>query len=199
MSQWIVTPDKYLTEDEVKALRKVTSDLAIIARSKGNQTSVRNQLIIEVALGTGLRVSELANLKIEDLHLGKGQNTLIVRNGKGGKDRVVAFNSRLKALIQEYLEYRISNSLFLFHSERGEKMTRFGIGRVFKTIAGMAGIAEHHSIHSLRHTYATNLYKASGYNLRLVQKQLGHSSITTTSVYSDVIIQDLEDALESMD
>ena len=199
MSQWIVTPDKYLTEDEVKALRKVASDLAIIARSKGNQTSVRNQLIIEVALGTGLRVSELANLKIEDLHLGKGQNTLIVRNGKGGKDRVVAFNSRLKALIQEYLEYRISNSLFLFHSERGEKMTRFGIGRVFKTIAGMAGIAEHHSIHSLRHTYATNLYKASGYNLRLVQKQLGHSSITTTSVYSDVIIQDLEDALESMD
>lgn len=199
MSQWIVTPDKYLDEDEIKRLRKVASDLAIIARSKGNQTSVRNQLIIEVALGTGLRVSELANLRINDLHLGKGQNTLIVRNGKGGKDRVVAFNRKLKTLILEYLDYRISDSQFLFHSERGNQMTRFGIGRVFRKIAEMAGIGQHHSIHSLRHTYATNLYKASNYNLRLVQKQLGHSSITTTSVYSDVINQDLEDALENMD
>ena len=199
MSRWIVTPDKYLDKAEVKRLRTAALDLAIVARSKGNQIAVRNQLIIEVALGTGLRVSELANLKIDDLHLGKGQNTLIVKNGKGGKDRVVAFGSKLKTLIQKYLDYRVTCSKFLFHSERGEQMTRFGIGRVFKTIAEKAGIAEHHSIHSLRHTYATNLYKASGYNLRLVQKQLGHSSITTTSVYSDVINQDLEDALANME
>ncbi len=78
-------------------------------------------------------------------------------------------------------------------------MTRFGIGTVFKTIAISAGIDSHHSIHSCRHTYATSLYKASGYNLRMVQKQLGHSNITTTSVYSDVINQDLDDALENMD
>ncbi len=78
-------------------------------------------------------------------------------------------------------------------------MTRFGIGTVFKTIAKAAGIDSHHSIHSCRHTYATNLYKASGYNLRMVQKQLGHSSITTTSVYSDVINKDLDQALENMD
>ncbi|MBT5530838.1 MAG: tyrosine-type recombinase/integrase [Cytophagia bacterium] len=175
-------------------------DLAIIARSRGNQINVRNHLIIEVALGTGLRVSELSNLKIEDLHLGKGQNTLIVRNGKGGKDRVIGFNSKLKSLILEYIDYRVSCSPFMFHSERGEKMTRFGIGRVFKMIAEKTGVvAPHHSIHSLRHTYATNLYKASGYNLRLVQKQLGHSSITTTSVYSDVINKDLDQALENMD
>ena len=139
-------------------------------------------------------------MKIDDLHLGKGQNTLIVRNGKGGKDRVIGFNSKLKSLIQEYLDYRVNESPYLFHSERGEKMTRFGIGRVFKTIAEKTGVvAPHHSIHSLRHTYATNLYKASGYNLRLVQKQLGHSSITTTSVYSDVINKDLDEALENMD
>ncbi len=78
-------------------------------------------------------------------------------------------------------------------------MTRFGIGTVFKTIANTAGIDSHHSIHSCRHTYATNLYKVSGYNLRMVQKQLGHSSITTTSVYSDVINKDLDQALENMD
>jgi integrase/recombinase XerD len=77
-------------------------------------------------------------------------------------------------------------------------MTRFGIGRVFKKLAKLSGISNHHSIHSLRHTYATNLYKASEYNLRLVQKQLGHSSITTTSVYSDVISKDLDAALEKL-
>ncbi len=199
MSQWIITPEKYLKDEEVKALRKTASDMAIIARSKGNQNAVRNQLIIELALGTGLRVSEMANMRVGDLHLGKGQNSLIVKNGKGGKDRIVAFNSKLKILIQDYLDYRKSESPYLFHSERGEKMTRFGIGTVFKTIANSAGIDSHHSIHSCRHTYATNLYKVSGYNLRMVQKQLGHSSITTTSVYSDVINKDLDQALENMD
>ena len=126
------------------------------------------------------------------------QNSLIVRNGKGGKDRIVSFNSTLKKLISDYLDYRSSKSPYLFHSERAEQMTRFGIGRVFKKLAKLSGISNHHSIHSLRHTYATNLYKASEYNLRLVQKQLGHSSITTTSVYSDVISKDLDIALEKL-
>ncbi|TFB12615.1 hypothetical protein E3V33_05110 [Candidatus Marinimicrobia bacterium MT.SAG.4] len=57
----------------------------------------------------------------------------------------------------------------------------------------------HYSIHSLRHTYATNLYKASGYNLRLVQRQLGHSSPTVTQVYADVMDSDVEEALRNME
>jgi site-specific recombinase XerD len=72
---------------------------------------------------------------------------------------------------------------------------------VLEGIKGESTISElqsHHSIHSLRHTYATNLYRASGYNSRLVQKQLGHSNITTTTVYSDVISKDLEDAVENL-
>ena len=199
MSQWIVTPDKFLTDEESKKLRRMCEEAAIIAKSKGNQLAVRNRLIIEMALGTGLRVSELANLKIDDIHIRKGQNSLIVNNGKGDKDRVVGFNNKLKTLIQEYLDYRKSMSSYLFASERGEKMTRFGVGRVFKTMAAKAGLDSKHSIHTLRHTYATNLYKASGYNLRMVQKQLGHSSITTTTVYSDVLNKDLEDALENLE
>ena len=199
MSQWIVTPDKFLTDEESKKLRRMCEEAAIIAKSKGNQLAVRNRLIIEMALGTGLRVSELANLKIDDIHIRKGQNSLIVNNGKGDKHRVVGFNNKLKTLIQEYLDYRKSMSSYLFASERGEKMTRFGVGRVFKTMAAKAGLDSKHSIHTLRHTYATNLYKASGYNLRMVQKQLGHSSITTTTVYSDVLNQDLTDALENLE
>ena len=199
MSQWIVTPDKFLTDEESKKLRRMCEEAAIIAKSKGNQMAVRNRLIIEIALGTGLRVSELANLKVDDIHIRKGQYSLKVNNGKGGKHRVVGFNNKLKVLVQEYLDYRKSMSSYLFASERGEKMTRFGVGRVFKTMAAKAGLDSKHSIHTLRHTYATNLYKASGYNLRMVQKQLGHSSITTTTVYSDVLNQDLTDALENLE
>ena len=199
MSQWIVTPDKFLTDEESKKLRRMCEEAAIIAKSKGNQLAVRNRFIIETALGTGLRVSELANLKVDDIHIRKGQYSLKVNNGKGGKHRVVGFNNKLKVLVQEYLDYRKSMSSYLFASERGEKMTRFGVGRVFKTMAAKAGLDSKHSIHTLRHTYATNLYKASGYNLRMVQKQLGHSSITTTTVYSDVLNQDLTDALENLE
>ena len=199
MPQWIVTPDKFLTDEESKKLRRMCEEAAIIAKSKGNQMAVRNRLIIEMALGTGLRVSELANLKVDDIHIRKGQYSLTVNNGKGGKHRVVGFNNKLKTLIQEYLDYRKSMSSYLFASERGEKMTRFGVGRVFKTMASKACLDSKHSIHTLRHTYATNLYKASGYNLRMVQKQLGHSSITTTTVYSDVLNQDLTDALENLE
>ena len=123
MSQWIISPDKYLSPEETKALRKTCADAALLAKSRGVQAPVRDALIIEVALSTGLRVSELANLQIVHLHLKRGQNTLLVHNGKGGRDRVVAFSSRLKVLIVEYLEYRSPLSPYLFPSERGEKMT----------------------------------------------------------------------------
>lgn len=199
MPNWIISPDKYLTDDEVKQLRNTLSDAATLARARGSQLAVRDQLVIELALGTGLRVSELANLKVEDLYLKKGQNALHVRNGKGGKDRVVQFSSKLKKLILDYLEYRTSDSPYLLPSKRGDQMTRFGISQVFKQWAKRARLPAHYSIHSLRHTYATNLYKASGYNLRLVQQQLGHSSVSTTSVYSAVVSKDLDDALERLD
>ena len=199
MSNWLISPEKYLTPDETKLLRKTCQNAALLARAKGVQAPVRDALIIELALGTGLRVSELSNLKIEDIFLKKGQNSLYVRNGKGGKDRLVQFSSRLKDLIQDYLQYRQSRSLYLLPSERGPQMTRFGIGQVFKKWANKAALPSHYSIHCLRHTYATNLYKASGYNLRLVQQQLGHSDISTTSVYSSVLNQDLEKALERLE
>ena len=152
-----------------------------------------------MALNTGLRVSELANLKVEHLYLKKGQNSLIVKHGKGGKDRVVQFGPGLKRQILEYLDYRAKQSAYLFTSHRGEKLTRSGIQQVFNKWAKKADLPSHYSIHSLRHTYATNLYRASGFNLRLVQKQLGHASIVTTTVYSDVIGKDIDDAIRTLE
>ena len=166
MPQWTITPDKYLTADEVKRLRKTCQEAALIAKSKGNQTPFRDAIIIELALGTGLRVSELANLRVEYLFLKKGQNSLHVKNGKGGKDRVVVFNAKLKNQIREYLDYRMSNSPYLFPSERGECMTTSAIQKVFKKLARKAGLPARYSIHSARHTHATAVFKASGYNIR---------------------------------
>ena len=196
---WILTPDKFLTKDETKLLRKTCYERATLAKSKGIQAPVRDALIIELALGSGLRVSEMANLKIEDLYLKRGQSSIYVKNGKGGKDRVVDIGANLKKHIAEFLDYRTTDSPYLFPSERGEKITRSGIQQVFKKWAKKAGIAAHYSIHSLRHTYATNLYKASGYNLRLVQKQLGLSSPTVTQVYADVMNSDMEEALRNLE
>jgi len=199
MPNWIISPEKYLSPDDVKALRKTCQDAAVLARSKGNQAPVRDAVIIEVALGTGLRVSELSNLKVADLYLKKGQNALHVRIGKGGKERLVQFGAKLKDQILWYMNYRQSNSLYLFPSKHADQITASGIQQVFKKWASKAGLARHYSIHSLRHTYAVRLYKASGYNLRLVQKQLGHSSVATTQVYADVMDEDVEQAMENLD
>ena len=196
---WIITPDKYLTKEDTKRLRKTCYEKATIAKSTGIQAPVRDALIIELALGSGLRVSEMAYLKVEDLYLKRGQGSIHVKNGKGGKNRVVDIGSNLKKRILEFLNYRTMDSLYLFPSERREKMTRSGIQQVFKKWAKKSGISSHYSIHSLRHTYATNLYKASGYNLRLVQKQLGHSSPSITQVYADVMNTDVEEALKNLE
>lgn len=199
MTNWIITPEKYLSSDEIKQLKRTIAETAVIGKSKGNQAPVRDALIINLALNTGLRVSELSNLKVVEVYLKRGQNSLKVKNGKGSKDRIVAFGPKLKSQIVEYLKYRKTNSEYLFPSEREDKLTRSGIQKIFKKIAKKARLEKHYSIHCLRHTYATQIYKASGFNLRLVQQQLGHASITTTSVYSHVDNEQLEDAISSME
>ena len=77
-------------------------------------------------------------------------------------------------------------------------MSSTAIQKVFKFWAKKAGLLSHYSVHSLRHTYAVRLYKSSGYNLRLVQKQLGHSSISTTQVYADVVDSDAQEAVDKL-
>ena len=199
MASWVVSPGKFLAPDDVRRLRRVLSDAATLARARGAQAAVRDQLIIELGLGTGLRVSEISNLMVENLFLKKGQNSLHVRNGKGGKARIVQFSAGLKKLIRAYLDYRKSGGDYLFPSQRNPKMTPSAIQQVFKRWAAKAGLPKRYSIHCLRHTYATMLHKASGYNLRLVQKQLGHSSVSTTQVYADVLDEDVGKALANLD
>jgi site-specific recombinase XerD len=196
-AQWNVTFDKFMSDDEVKALRKTLEAAVIIAKSKAHQGPVRDQCLLLLALGTGLRVSEIAALKLEDIDLKRGGNALIVRHGKGDKLRQVKFSSTLKSLIQDYLDYRTSDSVYLFPSQRQDHMFPTAIQKVFKKWAKRSGLPARYSIHSARHFYASALLRVSK-NLRLVQQQLGHSSPQTTTVYAFALDEEITEAVEKL-
>jgi site-specific recombinase XerD len=196
-AQWIMSFEKLMSEDEVKALRKTLEAAVIMAKSKAHQGPVRDQCIIEIAIFTGLRVSEIAALKLEDIDLKRGGNSLVVQRGKGNRKRIVKFSSSLKTQIQDYLEYRTSDSAYLFPSQRQDHMFPTAIQKVFKKWAKKAGLPARYSIHSCRHYYATALLKVSR-NLRLCQMQLGHSSPQTTTVYAQVLDEEITEAVEKL-
>ena len=166
---------------------------------KDNWLPIRDWMVIDLALNTGLRVQEVADLKVEDLHLEYNQSSLVVQNGKGGKKRVVRIGSKLKAHLKRYLKLGLNKGEFVFSSSRGENLTRSALLMIVKNYMKLAGLPAHFHFHSLRHTYATRLYKSSNNNLRLVQRQLGHVSVATTQVYADIMDEDVDKALEKLE
>ena len=185
MQQWVLDERKFLTDEEIEHLKR-------------NCRTKKEKLIINLGLLAGLRVSEVADLKCGDISLGIATSSLTVRNGKGGKPRLVRFNGELKLSIMEYLKYKTASPDDpLLSGKNDGHLARRTIQRVFERAARRAGISGH-SFHHLRHTYASHLYRAGGYNLRMVQKQLGHSSIKTTQVYADVFDEDLTKAVEKL-
>ncbi|MCP3683824.1 MAG: tyrosine-type recombinase/integrase [bacterium] len=196
---WIITPEKYLKEEEIKSLFKVCSEAAELAELKGQFLAIRDLCLINLAFGTGLRAGEIADLKIEDLHLDYGESSLVVMKGKGNKKGVVRVGVKLKAHLKRYIKYRDSESPYLFTSSRGDKLTVPGVQKIFKKWYRKAGLPGHYSAHSARHSYAVGLLKSSGNNLRLVQKQLRHASIVTTTVYADVASSDIDQALKNLE
>jgi integrase/recombinase XerD len=202
---WVLEPSKFLTKEETKKLLETARDRAEVVFAKRRKIPVRDYLIVDLALSTGLRVMEIAQLDCGDVFIRNGISSLLVRNGKCGKRRLVRFGESLKDHLNEYILWKQnvgeptgpSDPLFL-SSNTGCHLTTRAIQKVFKRTAVRAGLSTHYSIHCLRHTYACQLYKASNYNLRLVQKQLGHSSIRTTEVYADVMEPDIQDALREL-
>ncbi len=205
-SSWILEPDKFLARNEASRLLNVVKHWAEIAQTKGKKIAIRDYFIIHLALATGLRVMEIAALKCGDIHLGNTTCSLIVRKGKGGKKRQVLFTGAFKKHCKEYLKWKqlIGESLeseeaLIVSSNTGGHMTTRGMQKVFKRYAKRARLNSDYSIHATRHTYACLLLKASKWNLRLVQKQLGHSRITTNQVYADVMMPDIKKACNALD
>lgn len=204
-NNWILDPDKFLSKQEAVKLLDTARKRAKHALVRRQTIAVRDYFIIDLALSTGLRVMEIAKLNCGDVFLKDNVSSLVVRNGKGGKKRQVLFNGNFTRHCKEYLHWKqgIGESVepdepLLLSSNTGKHMTERAIQKTFKRCAEKAGIALYYSIHCLRHTYACQLYKAGNYNLRLVQKQLGHSRISTSEVYADVMKPDLHEALERL-
>ena len=147
----------------------------------------RNKAIIEVMYGCGLRVSEVVNLRISNLHFRDNYIRII---GKGDKERLVPIGQTAQQAILLYLEgYRLRLKIkkgeedFVFLNRRGGRLTREMIFMMIKQAAEAAGITKTISPHTFRHSFATHLVEG-GADLRAVQEMLGHESITTTEIYT---------------
>ncbi len=152
---------------------------------------LRNQAILELFYATGIRVSELINLKISDINM---ENQMLKCLGKGSKERIIPFGSKALQSISVYLEKvrpKLAkdcqeNTLFL--NCRGDRLSRQGIFYLVKQYARKVGIGKKVTPHTLRHTLATHLLE-NGADLRSVQEMLGHSDISTTQIYTHVSIK----------
>lgn len=172
--------------------------LSLIDRS--NNEGERNMTMLETLYSCGLRVSELVNLKITDLHL---NSDYIKITGKGNKERLVPIGKIAKKLILNYLttirvKYPVKKEFvdILFLNRRGGKLSRVMVFYIIKDLAEKAGIKKTLSPHSFRHSFATHLVEG-GADLRAVQEMLGHESITTTEIYTHLDRQFLRDNILS--
>ena len=172
--------------------------LSLIDRS--NNEGERNMSMLETLYSCGLRVSELVNLKITDLHL---NSDYIKITGKGNKERLVPIGKIAKKLILNYLttirvKYPVKKEFvdILFLNRRGGKLSRVMVFYIIKDLAEKAGIKKTLSPHSFRHSFATHLVEG-GADLRAVQEMLGHESITTTEIYTHLDRQFLRDNILS--
>jgi integrase len=200
----LITPDKFLDRDQRDRLLKVCSDRADLDLLKGRTTWPVRYMLVDLALYSGLRVAEITSLRHSDIIQSK-QPYIMVQSGKGGKKRAVYIRKQLADHIKQYEQYKAKTlglstdqDSYLFSGRNGkvptitlqksfiEAVKAAGLPKVLKTIEGDKQTLQHYSIHSARHTYATFLYLGTK-NLRYVQRQLGHSNISMTSLYADIL------------
>jgi site-specific recombinase XerD len=203
---WELKPEKYMSREEVQTLRRVCDDRAAADQAKGRVSGVRAWAVIDLVSSTGLRVGEVAALRIGDLHLSGKQPYLWVVGGKARKatDREqVSVSKALAKHLREFIKHKrdlgedVDSNSHLFISKRGAPYTTRALQKMFKDAAKRAGLPAYHSIHSLRHSWGTYLYQKTK-NLRLVQKELRHRSPQTTAVYADVTPEERAEAVNGV-
>ena len=157
-----------LTKNEVRDLIESTD-------------TVKSRLIVSLLYSTGLRVSELVNLKMSDLNL--EDKTGWVRRGKGSKDRLFMMSESLSKELKEYFESKGKENEFVF--SKNKPLTTRNIQKIIKGASRRSGITKKTTPHTLRHSFATHLLE-QGIDIRVIQAMLGHSSLSTTQVYTHV-------------
>ncbi len=158
----------------------------------GNFIDLRNKAIFEFLYATGLRISELTNLRMVDINWGEH---LIRVMGKGKKERIIPFNNYAGNMVQKYLEaakQKFNNEIdYIFLNARGKKITSRAVEMILQEKYRLIGGGRKHVYpHLFRHSFATHLLQR-GANLRVIQELLGHSSLTTTEKYTNLNYEDL--------
>ncbi len=183
----ISTPKKEVKLPIVLAIEEV--ELLIKNIKKDSKVSSRNHAIVELLFSSGLRVSELTELKISQLHMNdKLNNKYLIIEGKGGKERIVPMRDEAVKVLRDYLinerqSLRKEPNDLVFLNYKGEHLSRVSVFKILKELAKEAGIEKEISPHTLRHSYATFLLN-QGVGLRSLQQMLGHEDISTTQIYT---------------
>jgi len=177
---------EFLTEEESKALLKVPSPRY--------DTGLRNLTMLRLMLDAGLRASEVLNLCAADVDLNSGK--LLVREGKGGKDRTLWLSDAALALVRRWRVRRPVQGELLFTTLKGEPIDSRYLREMVKRTGRKAGIKKDVHPHMLRHTFATKFYRDTK-NIVMVQKALGHEDLSTTMIYTHVVDDELEAAMRS--
>ena len=148
---------------------------------------IRNKAMLELLYGTGLRITELLDLKVFDLDL---ENCIVRCIGKGSKERIVPIGEYIIVYLTKYLEIRKDfikgkSTDYLFLNKNGGRLSRFSFFKILKKMLEEKGIKKEVSPHSLRHSFATHMLE-NGADLRSIQELLGHSDIATTRIYTHI-------------
>lgn len=179
-----------LTENEILKIINSIDD--------NHPFSIRNRAIIEVLYGTGIRVSELIDIKLSNIFF---EEKILKVKGKGDKERFVPIGNVASNSIKIYLEERINNKIepkysdVLFLNRYGRQLTRAMIFKIIKDLCEISGIEKKISPHTLRHSFATHMLK-NGADLRSIQLILGHENINTTEIYTHLDKFHLEEVLK---
>jgi integrase/recombinase XerD len=171
---------------KVLSIDEVLSILNMANESK--KLGLRNQALLELIYGSGLRVSELLDIKMEDIHLNQGY---IIVKGKGDKERMVPISDVSTVALRNYIVksredlMKDKKTNYLFLNQQGQRLSRQGFFKLLKKLAHDAGVETECSPHTLRHSFATHLLE-NGMDLRTLQSLLGHEDISTTQIYTHI-------------
>lgn len=176
---------KYFTQKEIEIL---------LNSFKDDEQSIFEKTIIELLYGCGLRVSELCNLKLNDVHLSQGFIKVL---GKGDKERLVPIHIKLQKQLDYYIQYirrQRENKYkhYLFLNKNSNPIHRQYVHSLVKRCVSTCGLQNDLSTHSIRHSFASHLLE-EGSNLRVVQELLGHSDIKTTQIYTHIQSKQLKE------
>lgn len=167
----------------------------LLRQPKGNTTKgIRDKAMLELLYATGIRVSELIGLKVNDINLKLGY----LNCSSGGRERVIPFGTTAKQAVENYMAKSRAQLLgegksdFLFLNCSGKSMSRQGFWKVLKGYAASAGIHQDITPHTLRHSFAAHLVQ-NGADLKSVQEMMGHSDISTTQIYMNMNIHKIRD------